>query len=208
MESFEIIKLAQNIVFVIDNINIGQPDYLNQSEIKELENVCDNAETVWAYILDKGCNVALKILGKDSDLYRSLNNIWGKYQFTRNTQIKIARGLRVLLNLNQLYYANASTETTSPILPDDFCEKGRTMKITTDVLIELLNKIGINENNSDKTKIAKLISYLTGFSENTIRQRLCNKEELTSKHKDEIEKVNKILSGLNMEISIKYNSNR
>ena len=103
MESFEIIKLAQNIVFVIDNINIGQPDYLNQSEIKELENVCDNAETVWAYILDKGCNVALKILGKDSDLYRSLNNIWGKYQFTRNTQIKIARGLRVLLNLNQLY---------------------------------------------------------------------------------------------------------
>lgn len=101
-----------------------------------------------------------------------------------------------------------SEEPTNPIVPDNLCEKGRTMKITTDVLVELLNKTGINENNSDKTKIAKLISYITGFSENTIRQRLSNKEELTSNHKDEIERINKILSGLNTGISIKYNKNR
>lgn len=101
-----------------------------------------------------------------------------------------------------------ATKTSSLIYSDDFCENGRTMKITTDVLVRLLDKTGINENNSDKTKIAKLISYITGFSENTIRQRLSNQEELTSKHKDEIERVNKILSGLNIGISIKYNKNR
>ena len=85
---------------------------------------------------------------------------------------------------------------------------GRTMKVTTDVLIELLDKAGFNENNSDKTKISKFIAYITGFSENTIRQRMTNREELTSKHKDEVEKINKILSELNIDISIKYNKKR
>lgn len=91
---------------------------------------------------------------------------------------------------------------------DDVKKNKRTMKVTTDVLMELLNKAGINENNSDKTKIAKLIAYITGFSENTIRQRITNREELTSKHKDAVEKVNKLLSELNTGTSIKYNKNR
>jgi len=87
-------------------------------------------------------------------------------------------------------------------------QENRTMKVTTDVLMKLLDKAGVNENNSDKTKMAKLIGYITGFSENTIRQRITNQEELTSNHKDEVEKINKTLSELNIEISIKYNNKR
>lgn len=127
---------------------------------------------------------------------------------TMRGKIYPCRGFAYHIAIGLLNRKLQATETSNSIYSDDFCENGRTMKITTDVLVKLLDKAGINENNSDKTKIAKLISYITGFSENTIRQRLSNREELTSKHKDEIEKVNKILSGLNTEISIKYNKNR
>lgn len=127
---------------------------------------------------------------------------------TMRGKIYPCRGFTYHIAIGVLTRKLQAIETSNPIYPDDFCENGRTMKITTDVLVELLNKTGINENNSDKTKIAKLISYITGFSENTIRQRLSNREELTSKHKDEIERINKILSGLNTGISIKYNKNR
>lgn len=84
----------------------------------------------------------------------------------------------------------------------------RSMKVTTDVLVEILKKANINGANSDKTKIAQLISYLTGYSYNTIRARLTNKEELTSKHKVEADNINKILNELNTGISVKYNKSR
>ena len=144
--------------------------------------------------------IGAKIEGKDGVTVQDYKTMREKIYPCREFMYHNAIGL-----LNRKLQA---TETSSPIYSDDFCENGRTMKITTDVLVRLLDKIGINEVNSDKTKIAKLISYITGFSENTIRQRLSNQEELTSKHKDEIERVNKILSGLNIGISIKYNKNR
>jgi len=81
----------------------------------------------------------------------------------------------------------------------------RTMKVTTDVLVELLKKAGIFANN-DNTIIARLISYLTDFSEEKIRQRLSNtSNDLTSYHKDEIETINEILKDLKTNISIRYN---
>ena len=81
----------------------------------------------------------------------------------------------------------------------------RTMKVTTDVLVELLKKTGIFANN-DNTIIARLISYLTDFSEEKIRQRLSNtSNDLTSYHKEEIETINEILKDLKTNISIKYN---
>ena len=79
------------------------------------------------------------------------------------------------------------------------------MKVTTDVLIEILKKADIMANN-DNTVIARLISYLTGFSEEKIRQRLSNAgNDLTSYHKTEIDIVNGILKDLKSYISIKYN---
>jgi hypothetical protein len=84
----------------------------------------------------------------------------------------------------------------------------RTQKVTTDVLMSLLQKSGISATSDDKAKMARLISYLTDFSEEKIRQRLSNTDELTSYHREEIEAVNKILAELNCDVSIKYNKQR
>jgi hypothetical protein len=87
-------------------------------------------------------------------------------------------------------------------------DTSRSQKITTDVLLMLCNRAGITTAAADKTKIARLVSYLTGFSEEKIRQRLSNPDELTSYHKEEIQQINKIFSDLNCDISIKYNKRR
>ena len=84
----------------------------------------------------------------------------------------------------------------------------RTQKVTTDVLMLILQKAGISTMSDDKAKIARLIGYLTAFSEEKIRQRLSNPEELTSYHKDEVENINKILKELNANISVLYNNKR
>lgn len=86
--------------------------------------------------------------------------------------------------------------------------KDRTMKVTTDVLEDILRQLDVDRNKTDGTKIAKFISYITGFSVNTIRQRFSNKEELTNSHREEIEKVNKLLKDINLEITITYNKQR
>jgi hypothetical protein len=84
----------------------------------------------------------------------------------------------------------------------------RTQKVTTDVLMLLLQKSGISAGSDDKAKMARLIAYLTDFSEEKIRQRLSNADELTSYHREEVEAINKILAELNSNISIKYNKQR
>ncbi len=84
----------------------------------------------------------------------------------------------------------------------------RTQKVTTDVLMSLLQKSGISAVSDDKAKMARLIAYLTDFSEEKIRQRLSTTDELTSYHREEVETVNKILAELNSDISIKYNKQR
>ena len=84
----------------------------------------------------------------------------------------------------------------------------RTQKVTTDVLMFLLQKSGISAVSDDKAKMARLIAYLTDFSEEKIRQRLSTTDELTSYHREEVETVNKILAELNSDISIKYNKQR
>jgi hypothetical protein len=84
----------------------------------------------------------------------------------------------------------------------------RTQKVTTDTLMLILEKAGISAALDDKAKIARLIGYLTDFSEEKIRQRLSNSDELTSYHKEEVENINKILKELNTNISIIYNKHR
>ena len=94
---------------------------------------------------------------------------------------------------------------------EEISEKGyakRTFKVTTDVLMLLLQQAGISAASDDKAKIARLIGYLTNFSEEKIRQRLSNPDELTSYHKDEVENINKILKDLNANMSVIYNKQR
>jgi hypothetical protein len=81
----------------------------------------------------------------------------------------------------------------------------RTMKVTTDVLLEILKQMGVVKNKTtDNTKMANFISYITGYSRNTIRQRLSSTENLTNSHREEVEKANKLLKEINIEVSIKY----
>jgi hypothetical protein len=110
----------------------------------------------------------------------------------------------------------ALEEEKEMTLQENYCENRksaeinkRTKKITTAVLVEILKKIGVEKNSTaDGTKIANLISYITGFSANTIRQHLSNNEELTTTHKKEIENLNQLLQDLNIEIRITYNKHK
>jgi len=93
-------------------------------------------------------------------------------------------------------------------IPFEKSDIKRTLKVSTDVMVLILQKAGISIASDDKAKIARLIGYLTDFSEEKIRQRLSNSDELTSYHKEEVENTNKILKELNTNISITYNKNR
>jgi hypothetical protein len=117
--------------------------------------------------------------------------------FGKNCQLEIDK-------IRQLQALNINTE-------EETVEKSktkRTFKVTTDVLMLLLQQAGISAASDDKAKMARLIAYLTDFSDEKIRQRLSNTEELTSYHREEIENINKILKELNSNISIAYNSKR
>lgn len=80
----------------------------------------------------------------------------------------------------------------------------RTMKVTSDAVLLLLKEIKATQH-TDNTVIAAFTSYLTGFSAEKIRQRLSNAEELTYKHKSEVDFVNDLFSKLKINKSITYN---
>lgn len=102
----------------------------------------------------------------------------------------------------------ALTDQDNVEIPTEKSDTKRTLKVTTDVLVLILQKAGISIASDDKAKIARLVGYITGFSDEKIRQRLSNPDELTSYHKDEVENINKILKDLNINISIDYNKHR
>jgi len=107
----------------------------------------------------------------------------------------------------ELKYAEMRIFELEVILEDCIKEKSsiRTMKVTTDVLEEILKMIGVTAANAQITKISELVSYLTGFSKHTIRQRLTKPEGYTSHQGEEIDKINKLLKDLKIKISIEYN---
>lgn len=80
----------------------------------------------------------------------------------------------------------------------------RTMKVTSDTVLLLLKELKATQR-TDNTVIAAFTSYLTGFSAEKIRQRLSNTEELTYKHKSEVDFVNDLFSKLKINKSIIYN---
>lgn len=80
----------------------------------------------------------------------------------------------------------------------------RTMKVTSDAVLLLLKELKATQH-TDNTVIAAFTSYLTGFSAEKIRQRLSNAEELTYKHKSEVDFVNDLFSKLKIKKSIIYN---
>ncbi len=104
--------------------------------------------------------------------------------------------------------ATISQQPTDNNQESDDSHQKRTLKVTTDLMLLLLNKINIAPGKQLNTDIAALIAYTTGFSEEKIRQRLSNPEELTSFHRTEVRTANKILNSLDLSESIEYNNQR
>lgn len=80
----------------------------------------------------------------------------------------------------------------------------RTMRVTTETLMRILRKAGLQTGKVQNKDIAELISCLTGFNSERIRQELSNNEKLPYRSREEIEKINTAFKNLNLEISITY----
>lgn len=78
-----------------------------------------------------------------------------------------------------------------------------TNKVKTVVIYELLKKLGKGKSQNDISKICRLVAYFTDGSEQGIYNDAIEGITLTKYHKAEIERVNKILDDLGLEITIK-----
>lgn len=81
----------------------------------------------------------------------------------------------------------------------------RTMKVTTETIMLLLKELKLTQD-ANNVAIAAFIHYLTGFSEERIRQWLSNPEMLTMAQKKEVDYANEVLSKIKFGKSVKYNS--
>ena len=70
--------------------------------------------------------------------------------------------------------------------------------VATDLILILLKKANI-ASYADNTKMATLISLLTDYSKDKIRQRLSDTSPLAKRHQPEIEAVNNVLESLGIE---------
>jgi hypothetical protein len=72
------------------------------------------------------------------------------------------------------------------------------LNVATDTMLILLRKAGISAY-ADNTKMAELISLLTGYSKDKIRQRLSDSSPLSYRHKAEADKAGAVLASLGIE---------
>lgn len=79
---------------------------------------------------------------------------------------------------------------------------GASIKISSIIITELLRMIDKGKSSNDLTAICRLIAFLTGKSYKKIYNDVQKGYTLTDYHEKEIEQANKILSDLNINISI------
>ena len=77
------------------------------------------------------------------------------------------------------------------------------MKLQTATMLELFKQVGITTANTDKTKLARLISALTGNGYNNVLKAIKEGINFTNYHNNQIEEINKILEDVNTTIRIK-----
>ena len=76
--------------------------------------------------------------------------------------------------------------------------------VRTRILLELLKKVGVNENKFNKKAISRLISFITGQKESSLYKKVCSNEvSLSKSHQKAIEQANKYLSDLKLDIILK-----
>lgn len=185
---------------VISN-NLGK--YIQQRNNKHTSNL--EAKEKWKTLKCTIDNMIsdeekLKLLISERTSFQQLSSDEQKQidaQFADKCQLEINK----IKEIQSIAQCNSDSDNDANSKPQ------RTMKVTSDTVLLLLKELKATQS-TDNTVIAAFTNYLTGFSVEKIRQRLSNTEELTSKHKAEVEFVNGLLLKLNINKSIIYNKNR
>ena len=87
---------------------------------------------------------------------------------------------------------------------DSFEEKALPVQVQIAAILALLRKLEVSFQNSDKSKIIKLICALTGRKFSYVSKRIYDNALLSRQHKSTIEDINKIFEGLKLGISIEF----
>ncbi len=127
-----------------------------------------------------------------------------KNQYIRDHDQKFSE-LQQLLNASEEEVKQLKEQLAAVSEEDEQDEPNeRTQKVVTNYLFSILKKAGMGNDTSDfnKTDVADLIHYLTGFSTNTIRTTLTYPRTSSSSSK-EVKKVEALLKKVNLNISIK-----
>ena len=77
-------------------------------------------------------------------------------------------------------------------------KKNVCLNVATDTMLILLKKAGISAY-ADNTKMAELISMLTGYSKDKIRQRISDGAPISVRHKPEADRVVAVLTALGIQ---------
>lgn len=99
---------------------------------------------------------------------------------------------------------NDGPYTTEEQEEESFEEKALPVQVQIAAILALLKKLEVSFQNSDKSKIIKLICALTGRKFSYVSKRIYDNALLSRQHKSTIEDINKIFEGLNLGISIEF----
>ena len=145
-----------------------------------------------------------KLSEKDTEIEQMKQDIEHKNQYIRDHDQKFSE-LQQLLNASEEEVKQLKEQLAAVSEEDEQDEPNeRTQKVVTNYLFSILKKAGMGNDTSDfnKTDVADLIHYLTGFSTNTIRTTLTYPRTSSSSSK-EVKKVEALLKKVNLNISIK-----
>lgn len=99
---------------------------------------------------------------------------------------------------------NDGPYTTVEQEDDSFEEKALPVQVQIAAILALLRKLEVSFQNSDKSKIIKLICALTGRKFAYVSKRIYDNALLSRQHKSTIEDINKIFEDLKLGISIEF----
>jgi len=81
------------------------------------------------------------------------------------------------------------------------------IKVRSVAILELLNTLNIHTASTDRTKISKLIAFLTGSTNNRIYNEIKKGICFTKYHRKDIDEINKIFVELGISVSIDKSKN-
>ena len=187
----------------LDTISNNLGKYIQQRNNKHTSNL--EAKEKWKTLK---CTIDNMISDEEKlKMLISERTAFQQLSIDEQKQIDVQFADKCQLEINKIKEIQSIPQSNSDSDIDANSTPKRTMKVTSDTVLLLLKELKATQS-TDNTVIAAFTNYLTGFSAEKIRQRLSNTEELTSKHKKEVEFVNNLLSNLNIKKTITYNKNR